>query len=498
MRCIMVMFDSLNRHMLPPYGCDWTDAPNFRRLAERTVTFDRSYVCSMPCMPARRDLLTGRPNFLHRSWGPIEPFDDSMPAMLRDAGVHSALITDHQHYFEPGGCTYHTQYSTWQFNRGQEGDAWMGQVWAEPVGDVTGRNAETKGLPAQDRINRKFLRDEAALPQSKTFAGGIDFIRRNHGHDNWFVQIETFDPHEPFFSPQKYKDRYAAHYDGYDGPGCDWPVYAKVTEPREVVEHVRHEYASLLSMCDSRLGDVLDTMDELNLWDDTMLIVWTDHGFMLGEHECWAKVWMPFYQEVANTPFFVWDPRSGKRGERREALVQPSIDLAPTLLRFFGVEPTKDMLGKDLAAAIDTDASVREAAMFGVFGGQLNVTDGKYVYMRAKDPAYTGPLYEHTLMPTHMNRPFAPAELQDRIELAEPMGFTKGCRTMRIRLPDYGKSRAGELVSRSYLFDVENDPRQTTLLDDAAIEKRMIAHLVGLMRECESPKEQFERAGLER
>jgi arylsulfatase A-like enzyme len=52
MRAIMVMFDSLNRRMLPPYGCDWTHAPNFARLAERTVTFDNCYVGSMPCMPA--------------------------------------------------------------------------------------------------------------------------------------------------------------------------------------------------------------------------------------------------------------------------------------------------------------------------------------------------------------------------------------------------------------------------------------------------------------
>ena len=105
----MVMFDSLNRHMLPPYGCDWVHAPNFQRLAEKTLTFDSSYVCSMPCMPARRDLHTGRPNFLHRSWGPLEPFDDSMPSMLCEAGVSSHLITDHYHYFETGGSTYHAQ-----------------------------------------------------------------------------------------------------------------------------------------------------------------------------------------------------------------------------------------------------------------------------------------------------------------------------------------------------------------------------------------------------
>lgn len=98
MKAIMLIFDSLNRHMLPPYGCDWVHAPNFERLAARSITFDNAYVGSMPCIPARRELHTGRYNFLHRSWGPLEPFDDSMPQLLKDHGVHTHLVSDHGHY----------------------------------------------------------------------------------------------------------------------------------------------------------------------------------------------------------------------------------------------------------------------------------------------------------------------------------------------------------------------------------------------------------------
>ena len=122
MKAIMVMYDSLNRRMLPPYGDTTIHAPNFARLAERCVTFDNCYVGSMPCMPARRELHTGRYNFLHRSWGPLEPFDDSMPAILSENGIYTHLISDHQHYWEDGGATYHTRYDSWEFNRGQEGD----------------------------------------------------------------------------------------------------------------------------------------------------------------------------------------------------------------------------------------------------------------------------------------------------------------------------------------------------------------------------------------
>ena len=92
MKAIMVMFDSLNRHMLSCYGCDWTKTPNFKRLAERTVTFDNCYVGSVPCMPARREIHTGRYNFLHRSWGPMEPYDDSMPELLKNSGVYTLSL----------------------------------------------------------------------------------------------------------------------------------------------------------------------------------------------------------------------------------------------------------------------------------------------------------------------------------------------------------------------------------------------------------------------
>src|SRR5215216_3277515 len=128
MKAIMVMFDSLNRRLLSPYGCDWVHTPNFQRLAEKTVTFENCYVASMPCMPARRELHTGRYNFLHRSWGPLEPFDDSAPEILKQNGVYTHLVTDHVHYFSDGGATYHGRYSSYEFNRGQEGDMWKGFV----------------------------------------------------------------------------------------------------------------------------------------------------------------------------------------------------------------------------------------------------------------------------------------------------------------------------------------------------------------------------------
>ena len=240
MKAVMVMFDTLNRRMLPPYGCDWIHAPNFSRLAERTVTFDNCYVGSMPCMPARREMHSGRYNFLHRSWGPLEPFDDSTPEILSENGVYTHLSTDHQHYFEDGGASYHTRYDSWEFHRGQEGDGWIGQVEdpVEPasINRTTAATYRPRGegekrrygdTRRQDWINREVIDSEEKMPQAKTFAAGLDFIRRNHEQDNWFLQVETFDPHEPFFTQQKYKDLYPHEY---NGKLFDWPSYRKVEE----------------------------------------------------------------------------------------------------------------------------------------------------------------------------------------------------------------------------------------------------------------------------
>lgn len=459
-------------------------APNFSRLAERAVTFDHCYVGSMPCMPARREIHTGRYNFLHRSWGPLEPFDDSMPELLKNHGVHTHLASDHYHYWEDGGCTYHTRYSTWDTFRGQEDDPWIGDL--RPL-DLPAHDGRRNGNSVrQNLVNRRQMPREEDYPQPKTFAGGLEFLHRNQAEDNWFLTIETFDPHEPYCSPQRYKDLYPH---AYDGPLCDWPCYGAVVESPEVVEHLRYESAALHSMCDVYLGRVLDTMDELHLWDDTLLIVNTDHGFLLGEHEQWAKCCQPFYDEVAHTPLFIWDPRCACRGERRRSLTQ-TIDLAPTVLDYFGVEPPATMQGQPLRDTIAADRPVRAAALFGMFGAHVNCTDGRYVYMRGAEPD-NSPLHEYTLMPTHSRSLFSVSELQS-IELREPFSFTKGCRTMRIPGYPWVPSKLHETM----LFDLDTDPEQQHPLQDVAIEARMIDHLTQLMQENDAPVEQFERIGL--
>ena len=491
MKAIMVMFDSLNKRMLSSYGCDWTKTPNFKRLAEKSVSFDNCYVGSMPCMPARRELHTGRYNFLHRSWGPLEPFDDSMPEILRNNGIHSHLATDHYHYFEDGGGTYHTRYRSYEAFRGQEGDAWKGVVDFKDYPDSkNGRVGGNENWFEQDIVNRSYMDTEEKQSQALTFEAGLHFIEINHKSDNWFLHVETFDPHEPFFSQQNYKDLYKHEY---AGKLFDWPPYGQITtEDDETINHIRMEYAALLSMCDKYMGKVLDAMDKYNLWEDTMLIVNTDHGFMLGEHGHWAKCYFPFYNEIANTPLFVWDPRTGKSDEHAKSLVQ-SIDLPATILDYFELSLPKDMQGKSLRQVIETDVSIRDGALFGLHGGQINCTDGRYVYMRSPKPE-NQPLFQYTLMPTRHGgrRAFINHDELKTMTITKPFRFTKELPVMKLKTSCVNR----QFTYPTMLFDLESDPNQLNPISDTLIENRMIELMKKLMIENECPLEQFERIGL--
>ena len=499
MKAIMVMYDSLRRDLLPCYG-GTIELPNFRRLAEKTAVFDNSYVCSLPCMPARRELHTGRPNLLHRSWSPIEPYDDSMPELLKQAGIHTHLVSDHFHYTQDGGATYHERYSTWEMFRGQENDKWKadlsdhGDTFAPSIIGSKRLSGTIRGMRQkggwQNLANRAETRgDESRYPQTYTFNAGLEFLEANADRDNWFLQIETFDPHEPFDVPDSFN---ANWFDPDQQSVPDWPPYCPVTESPEFVEKVRRRYYGLMQFCDKSLGRVLDFMDAHDLWKDTMLIVNTDHGFFNGEHDWWGKGPMPDYQELVHTPLFVWDPRSRVSGVHRSALVQ-TIDLAPTLLEYFGVPVPKDMTGLPLRDAVAGDAPVHDYAVFGYFGSTLTVTDGRYKLMRAVADPFA-PLYEYTQMPTHMNKRFTVEEMRT-MALAEPFDFTKGTPTMRI-VPE--RVLYADKLKEDLLFDLEADSGETAPIRDAAVTQRLLDALTEIFRTLDAPQEQYVRYGLKK
>lgn len=487
MKAVMLMFDTLTRNHLAPYGGD-AITPNFTRLAQESTQFDRFYVGSMPCMPARRELHTGRYNFLHRSWGPLEPFDFSAMQSLRQNGVHTHLVTDHKHYWRDGGATYHTRYSTFEFIRGQEGDCWKGQIEKPAIHWRGNEDEETRrrraGRMTQDLINRAAMPTQQEHYTHRTISAGMEFLEANRHQDNWFLQIECFDPHEPFFVPEKYLAQYGCKPEDFDG----WVPYYCGAPGGKDDDKVRKFYQALITLCDDYLGQVMDKLKALDLWDDTLFIVCTDHGFLLGEHHWWGKNIMPVYNEIANTPFFIRDPRRQTQGVRRSALAQ-TIDIPATLLAWFNVPRPTSMTGKPLFPAIEHDEAIRDYALFGYFGGHINITNGEYVYMRCPREKDKANLYEYTLMPTRIDSPFKIDELKD-IRIHPGFDFTQGTQVMQIPA-SFGYLNPWRFGDK--LFNVKNDPGQCNVLNDEALSESFARAIIPLMQQHDAPPELYTR-----
>lgn len=508
MRAIFVLFDSLNRLAVGAYGGK-LKTPNFDRFAARAISFDTHYVGSLPCMPARRDLHTGRLNFPHRSWGPLEPFDNSFAELLKEHDVHTHLVTDHGHYFEEGGATYHARYSTWDFIRGQENDPWKAMVqpplerfrerYSEkhyPFGKVVDASSRMR---VQHIINKEWMQEEKDFPGPRCFASGMEFLKTNRNADNWLLQIECFDPHEPFDAPRRFKEAFET---GWNGGVLNWPYYEHVTDSKEEIAEIRANYAALVAMCDAYFGQLLDYMDEHDMWKDTALILTTDHGFLLSEHDWWGKNLQPYYEEISHIPLVVHHPDfAGRAGTRIKGLTQ-TYDLMPTLLDIFGLTPPVEVQGRSVLDLVRGEYEGRPVGIFGMFGGPIGATDGRYAYYLYPPDLYAPGLHEYTLMPMHIRSMFSGKELQTA-ELVRDFGFTKEMPVMRIdalkdsrRIPNVDRRVFENLGTQ--LFDLRRDPAQLSPINDPVTEERLQAGMVEVLAAHDAPHELYARYGLPR
>jgi arylsulfatase A-like enzyme len=357
-------------------------------------------------MPARRDMLTGRLNFLERNRGPVEPFDVSLPELLRKKSVRSHMITDHYHYLELGGEGYCQAFDTWECFRGQEHDCleWANTRYSPPP--------HRGHYDRYYHVNRKQFKVEKDFTTPKTFQAAAEWLERHGDEDDFLLWIEGFDPHEPFDTPKEFLEMYG---DSYEGDEFIWPEYAPFDGSEEELKHIRNRYAATLTMTDRWIGKILDICDKRNLWEDTLIVFTTDHGYMLGEHGFMAKNYMPAYNEVFHIPLFVHAP--GQKTEKRIHALTQNIDLYPTIAHHHGIERDEieiPLHGKNLLPVMNGCIdSVREYVLYGIFGKSMNITDGRYTYFKSPADADNKPLNIYTAMPTTLRQYFGGDHISD-------------------------------------------------------------------------------------
>src|SRR4051794_7771998 len=379
---VVVLLDSLNRHMIGAYGGAELDTPNLDRLAARSVRFTNHHTGSLPCIPARHDLLVGALDFPWRPWGSIEGWEDAITRHLpqRD-GVSSILVSDHPHLFESGGENYHTDFGTWEYIRGGEDDPWQRRADPSAIGAPTLPPARASGWRHYD-VSRTYVRDEADFPGPRTMVAAADRLERELSADRGpneraLLVVDEFDPHEPFDTPE----RWAARYDpDWEGERIIWPPYTSgyadsasmggALSEREG-RHLRAQYGAKLAMIDHWLGRILDVIDRHAAWESTAVILCTDHGIYLGERGMWGKPAVAVHPELGHIPLMISWP--GVAPGTREALTT-TVDIHATLCDAFRVSPEHATHGRSLVPLLEeTATTIREWALCGVWGREVHV-----------------------------------------------------------------------------------------------------------------------------
>ena len=497
---IVVLLDSLNRHMLPSYGGTEFETPNLDRFARRAVQFDKHFVGSLPCMPARHDVLCGALDFPWKPWGSIELWEEPITQPLRRAGVTTMLVSDHPHLFEAGGENYHTEFRAWEYLRGHEGDPWKTRPDPSAVGAPTLPPAKARGAPYD--VSRTWFRNELDFPGPRTMSTAAQWLRDNAGaHDRFLLFVDEFDPHEPFDTPAPWAHRYDP---SWRGEAIIWPPYdvGAVTEGRMTAReahHIRANYGAKLSMIDHWFGKLLDVVDAKNLWADTAVIVCTDHGHYLGEKDIFGKPGGPHYEPLGHTPLFIAWPGVE---HRRVSALTTNVDIHATIADVFGVTSEHRTHGRSMAPLVhDAARSIRDWVLAGVFGRWVHVIDGARKYARAPVNADNLPLSmwsnRWSTMPVH-----AMPELRlPRPNRSARLDFMPGSDVPVIRQP----FRPGDLLpywslgtrtGEHHCYRLDNDPQELDNRVGSRDEADMIELLRVALAAIEAPAEQMQRLGI--
>ncbi len=408
MNVILILCDTLRRDHCGPYNgglplnqCwsseapDWVvPTPNMDRLAARGTVFEQCYCGSTPCMPARRDIYTGRYEFLERGWGPLEEEDLDLPRQVSGPPNQSVarvvaqgyrvstLISDHFHLWEQGSGNYHMGYTGFDFVRGCEADAWF--------------TAPREGFPCPegDRLNKNerhwrnvyhVRHQESDYFGAQVLQRAVAWLERNHSeYQDFYLHLDIFDPHEPWDPPEEILRMFDPR--GYDVPDMTAaPPYRKwrevLTESQFLAYRAR--YAAKVVFLDHWLGYLFDALDRLDLWRDTLVILTTDHGTYNGDHGRIGKLQTHEFDAVGHSPLIVAHPTLA-HGERRSQLVQ-LVDLYPTILEAVGrplpeMSADRPLHGVSLLPVLeDARAHTRDYALYGQFGKSVSITDGTWV-----------------------------------------------------------------------------------------------------------------------
>jgi arylsulfatase A-like enzyme len=412
------------------------------------------YPESLPTLPARKaiytgkrvfpfnddkngDTRTGRGDFIGDAmgapgWSSISDSQDTLAERFNRKKHISALFSDVYHQFKPG-YNFTRGFHQWKWIRGQEEDAYLSgpRISDDILNDyltskVDGINAGT--IFAQHMM-RRFLqnvhwaRSEADSFPAQVFRAAGEWLEMNLDpllKGKGFMTVESFDPHEPWYPPTHYIRLYEK--DPNWEKGCrkiTHSLYGPVSLISEKeLKNLRTRYAAEVSLVDTWFGYFIDYLKRIDIWNNSIIVVVSDHGHMLGEHGLVAKAANPLRREVADLVAMIRFPEGEGSGKTCDKFCYHH-DISATLSKVCGVSD-KNMDGKNLLELVRNDEMTYYDHVSIAWGGSVAVYDGHFWYNGYVWDTKEGSLFDVRKDPNLTNNIISqdPKKAKELLELA--------------------------------------------------------------------------------
>jgi uncharacterized sulfatase len=356
---LFIASDDLNV-CLSAYRHPIVRTPNIDRIAQRGITFDRSY-CQFPlCSPSRTSLMTGLSpdstgvHELKTHFRDTIPDVVTLPQLFQKNGYFAGRVGKIYHYGVPGqiGTDGLDDKASWNRTVNPNG---VDHVKEEPL--LTNYTPD-RGLGSAIAFHASTARDDEHTDGIGASAA-IEMIEQ-HRRDPFFIGAGFYRPHTPYIAPSKYFDMYPMSK--IEPPPIDEaelkqaPEWAYFTRPahwgmskQQQRDAIRAYYAAITFM-DAQVGKLLDALDRLGLADNTTVVFWGDNGYQLGEHGQWMK--QTVFERAARIPLLIGGAGVGARGKTCGRTVE-LLDLYPTLAEVCRLQSTPTNLqGRSMAALL--------------------------------------------------------------------------------------------------------------------------------------------------
>lgn len=377
MNIIIIILDSLRQDHVSVYGkgqifdnVKLSSTPNIDEFARESIIFDNAYPMGLPTIPVRTELMTGQATLPFKPWAPLSPSEKTVAEILTQEGYINGLISDIYHYRAPE-MNFHRGYHSYQWIRGQEYDPWISSPPERDIKDYINKKYDAiwRERIQQFLSNTDEFKKEDDCFSAKVMKFACEWLEKNRIHKNIFLWIDSFDPHEPWDPPKKFDTYTDPNYKGnrlimpMGGFATDWASL-------EEIRYIQALYAGEVSSVDYWLGLLFKKLKELGYYDDSVIVLLSDHGHPLADHGKFLKGTDRMYSELLKVPFIIRLPK-GKGSRRTPAIVQ-FPDLLPTLLELIGYgNCCSAMHGKSFCSVLSgKNDTHRDAVITGFFGGQ--------------------------------------------------------------------------------------------------------------------------------